>query len=269
MKSLAVVVFFSALIATSLPAAGSDGSSSAGPDMLVFTTGLDHYQTGGLGSNGSLDWIRHSRGSEIYTIGFGVFSNPASHWSFGRFGAVRPLNPKVSLQAEATVGAGGDAAGRFGYQIYEGELSYKCSRVLYVRAGDKFLSISDTHGHLLRSGIDLFPVRNLQAHVTYAHSASGNLGTQYVSSGLDLQLRKLAFVAGYSGGDVVPQNQDLLSQTISRGQVFHDAFFGIGLRVSKSELHIAYDVLIGNSQRQSVVIAWKIPLQRPGTHAHD
>src|SRR5262249_52460948 len=153
------------------------------------------------------------------------------------------------LQAEASVGTGGDAAGGFGYQVYEGELSYKCSRALYVRAGDKFLSISDTHGHLLRSGIDLFPVRNLQAHVTYAHSVSGNLGTQYVSSELDLQLRKLTLVAGYSGGDVVSQNQDLFSQSTPGGQIFHDAFFGFGVPVSSSELHIVYDALFGDSHR--------------------
>jgi hypothetical protein len=267
MKIFAVCLLLSAWMTAAFAAPPTDGTPSAAPapDSLVFSGSFDRYSPGSLGSNGSVDWVHASGADRTYTLGFGVYSVDTSRWSFAKLGAAYHWNARTTFQGLASVGGGHTDGDGFGYQIYDGSITYKATPRIYVRFGDQLFQIAGSRGHLLKPGLLLVPARRVQADLTYAHSVGGDVGNQFVSGRIDFTARAFHLLGGFSFGYSTPQRLSLDFGGPPVAQNFQEGFFGVGVPLSKTVLSIVADVLDADTNRRSVTIIWKVPIGKRGS----
>ena len=268
MKAFLSSLLLSIAVAAALAAAPADGSPPVAPagDFLAISGSVDRYGPGSLGSNGSLDWVHAPGADRTYTLGFGVYSVNSSRWSFGKLGGAYHWNARTTVQGQASIGGGHTDGNGFGYQIYDGSLTYKVNPRIYARLGDQFFQVAGSREHLVKPGLLVVPTRRLQADITYAHSVSGDVGTQYVFGRIDVTARSLHFLGGFSAGRSSPQHLNLDIGSPPASQNFQEGFFGVGVPLSKTVLSVVADVLNADpTRRRSVTINWKVPIGKRGT----
>jgi hypothetical protein len=261
---LIICVWTAATLSVAAPA---DGDTRAVPsaDSILLTASADRFNSGELGSNASLDWIHHSaslpRPRRTHTLGLAVYSAGDSRWSFGKLGAAYPLNDRITVQGQGSVGGGKTAGNGFGYQVYDNSVTAKVDPHFYFRLGHQFYRIAGSRSYLLKPGLVLVPTRRVQADLTYAHSALGNIGSQFFSGRIDFATRAVDWLGGLSWGDSTPGNLNLEIESAPRAQKFHDVFVGVSFRLPQSVLTVTGDFLDTEpSRRRSLTIAWKVPI---------
>ena len=268
MKRLVCSLLLIIGVTVALAAAPADGSPAVAPanDFLAFSGSVDRYGPGSFGSNGSLDWVHASGAARTYSVGFSAYSVDSSRWSFGKVGGAYHWNARTTFQAEASIGGGHTDGRGFGYQVYDGSLTYKVNPRIYAHLGDQFLQIGGSREHLLKPGLLMVPTRHLQADLTYAHSVSGDVSSQYIFGRIDVTIRTLDFLSGFSAGHSSPQHLNLDIGSPSASQDFREGFFGVGVPLSDTVLSVVTDVLnAGPTRRRGVTFTWKVPVGKRGS----
>ena len=220
-------------------------------DSLIVAGQTDTISPGHGGGGGSLDWVHPSVNGTTLTAGVSSFSIGDSRWSLGRVGgAIRP-DERTILQGQAP----------FAYRLFNAGLSYLASTATYIKAEDEYVDIGATHGHLLKTGAVFIPSTRLSADISYAHSLSGNLNSEFASARVDWQTEPARLLGGLAWGRSAP---DLLNIDVGSGngdQAFREFFVGMAMPVSGVELTAVADfVNLDTGRRRTLTLILKIPL---------
>jgi len=230
-------------------------------DSLIVAGQTDTISPGHGGGGGSLDWVHPSVNGTTLTAGASSFSIGDSRWSLGRVGgAIRP-DERTILQGQASLGSGRTAGSPFAYRLFNAGLSYLASTATYIKAEDEYVDIGATHGHLLKTGAVFIPSTRLSADISYAHSLSGNLNSEFASARVDWQTEPARLLGGLAWGRSAP---DLLNIDVGSGngdQAFREFFVGMAIPVSGVELTAVADfVNLDTGRRRTLTLILKIPL---------
>jgi hypothetical protein len=250
--------FAPALEQSARPSVAADMRPS---DSLIVAGQADTFSTGHGGGGASLDWVRASVNGTTLTAGVSSFSIGDSHWSFGRVGgAIRP-DERTIVQGQASLGSGRTAGSPFAYRLFNVGLSYLASTATYIKAEDQFVDIGATHGHLLKAGALFLPLTRLSADISYAHSVSGNLNSEFAAARVDWQTEPARLLGGLAWGRSAP---DLLNIDVGSGNgdhAFREFFVGMAIPVSGLELMAVADfVNLDTGRKRTLTLSLKIPL---------
>jgi hypothetical protein len=262
MKSLAGKTLRSSLLLLAFtPAAWAE-------DRLILTAdGVTLTDTDG-GAGGSIGWL-HNFGPKVVVGASAEYQTLAdAQWAFGTLsGALTggPDGKKWSVYGDARKGSGDDDAHDFTYQSALLGVSLPLYRRLSLQIEDKQIDIDTTHGNLPKAGLTFVWTPRLQTAVSYAHSISGNLGTELTQARLDYYGKSLHFITGAAFG---PANTVVLGDP-SLAQNFPDrsvrqGFLGFSRAYSRAEFLMLGDYLkIGDSERVTLTLSCMIHLNPP------
>ncbi len=238
-------------------------AATPGTDSLIVAGEWNHFVPAVNGGNGSVDWVHAGENGRTYTGGVAVFAISNSHWAFGRVGASFRPRPRFTLQGQASVGGGSTPGAEFYYQIYEGGLSYKVSQRLYLKFADEYIRIAATHGSLLKTGIIFVPARRLATDFTYAHSAGGNVGTEFFAGRFDVNVRKITVLSGFAVGRATPE---IFNVNVGRAPLQRDlreGFVGFRAPLSRFDLTLVADILnLNATHKRSLTVSFKLPIRK-------
>ena len=231
-------------------------------DALIATGEWERSSGGLSGGGGSLDWLHTARPGTNVSLGLAAYRLGGSQRTLGRAGAFFPIAARWTLEPQVSLGGGNTAGVGFLHQQYRATLGFRASSRLYLRAQEEYFHIGDSNGHLLSGGVSVLPSRLLSIDMSYAHSAGGNLGTQFVSGRFDLYRRTLRPFAGFAVGQTAPVvfdvgfGQQLVSQDL------HEGFVGFVFPIAAAEFTVALDwIQVGSTQRSTLTAGVKIPIR--------
>jgi hypothetical protein len=230
-------------------------------DSLIVAGQVDTISSGHGGGGGSLDWVRANGNGTTLTAGVSSFSISDSHWSFGRVGGSIRLDERTIVQGQASLGSGRTAGSPFAYRLFNAGLSYAASSTIYVKAEDQYVDIGATRGDLLKAGALFVPSTQLSADISYAHSLTGNLNSEFAGARVDWQTEPARLLGGLAWGRSAPALLNIDVGGGSGDQAFRELFVGVAIPVSGVELMAVADfVNLDTARKRTLTLSLKIPL---------
>jgi hypothetical protein len=206
-------------------------AASGASDSLIVSGEWDHIFPGIQGGSGSFDWLHTTEGHLAFLAGGSSSVLDNSHWTIGH-GEFIVLKPRWTLETSFRVGHGGTnlPSGGFGYQDYFGLFTYRLSKHLYPDVKEEYVNIGSSYGNLIRAGVCICAVHRWSHTISAAHSAGGNLATEYVSLREEVFSRKLVPYAELSIGKYLPKLVNPVLNVFSSSE--HTVSLTTGTRVN-------------------------------------
>jgi len=163
------------------------------------------------GGGGSLTWLHNFNPDALFSVGGEYETIANSHWSFGSLtGALGggSQSAKWNAYAEAHVGSG-EGAGISGsqhwdYEVYALGVAGTFDSKVTLQVETRQYDIDLTHGNLPKVNVNYLVTPRLMLGAAYAHSVSGNLGTDLTSVRLDQYNPGFNWFIGGAFGHVSP-----------------------------------------------------------------
>jgi hypothetical protein len=214
---------------------------------LVVSANADHLPEGNGGGVSAL--YIHPRAYAGATF----FSLPDTRWAYATFGAMRNIDPRTLLTAEANLGRGTDTSGGFRYLLVRGGITHELlAKQLYGEAEWLQADVARRQNGIARIGAT-FVDAPLTLRGSLYQSITGDDDTTLVTVRGDYAFARMTAIAGFSAGRATPV---LLQQSDRETTRVREAFGGVALRGWTIVATVGED-------RQRVSVSWRIPMGEP------
>ena len=256
-----------ATILGALGAVVSCAVAAAADDRLLFIGSVSHIPN----STGARDWQAHwlhDRSTAAkFSAGIESHSSGDARWTLGSVSGAfihntTAMSPRqYGLLGEFHQGSGNDTTHSFNYQVIVGGLSYALTPDLTLQLEERYINVDATRGHLPKVGLAYTADRHWLTTMFYAHSASGNLGTELVGARLDIYQPAARLLAGVSFGKSSPAVVNLQPTFVAPGLILREEYFGAAWQVLRGELLLVTDFLdLGGSRRETLTMSYTVHL---------
>jgi hypothetical protein len=150
-------------------------------DSLIVSGEFDHIGPNTNGTAGSFQWLHADGHHFVYQAGVSSQLLGQTHWTLATAGLVwfqRRWTVESSLRAghgSATV------TGGFPYLDFLGAVTYRATPHLVTNVKAEYIDVATSHGSLFGAGVCICDTHRYSTTVSFAHSALGNLATEFVS----------------------------------------------------------------------------------------
>jgi hypothetical protein len=216
-------------------------------DTLVLGASADHLDHGNCGS-ASVLWIR-PRGANTLTAGGAFFTLANARWAYATLGAMRRVNERTIVNAEANLGRGDDDGGDFRYVLLRAGVTRELlAKRLYGEAEWLQADVARRHNGIVRIGAAYLPYPPLTLRGSLYQSIAGDDDTTLVSLRGDYDLGRMIIIGGFSAGRGAPV---LLQQSIADETRVREAFGGVAI-------HGWTVIATAGEERQRLSVSWRV-----------
>ena len=218
-------------------------------DAIVIGASADRLDDRN-GGGASVLWI-HPRGNDTLTAGGAFFSLADARWAYATLGAMRRVNERTIVNAEANLGRGDDDGGDFRYLLLRAGVARELIlRRVYGEAEWLQADVARRQNGIARIGATYLPLPRLTLRGSVYQSFSGDDDTTLVSLRGDYDLGRMIAIAGISAGRATPV---LLQQSVTGETDVREAFAGAAMR--------GWTVIATvGEERQRLSVSWRVPV---------
>jgi hypothetical protein len=245
-------VILPGVVSTTRVSAAGSGTD----DRLSFSVDGSTLSGTGNGGGGSLGWLHNFNANTVVGLGAEYEAIADTHWTFGSLSAstTRAVsNGKLSFYGEVDKGSGDSGAQRFDYSVADVGAIRTFNQKFSLQLEDRQIDIFTTHGNLPQ--IQAAARWNPQwlTTVAYAHSVSGNLGTDLGSVRIDRYLTSVSLFAGGAIGRAAPVALGVDTEVIETPGTLREAFLGAAKSLRRADFTLTADYVDLASRRQVTV----------------
>lgn len=176
-----------------------------------------------------------------------------AHWTVGSLSAAFTQGApgrRWSVSGELHEGAGDVGDHAFHYSILAAGVGYTLGTRASLQLEDRQIDVDTTHGNLPKLTASYAWTPMLQTSVAYAHSISGNLGTDLVSARLDHYATPWNWFLGGATGKASPEVVNLKTGVVQPGNTLREGFVGVARPFGNAKLTLVADYLdLGGTKR--------------------
>jgi hypothetical protein len=256
LRSAPLWIALSVTAGAALPSA-----AAADTDDRLSVTGNASALTGDhAGGGGAVGWLHNFTDSTLFDVEGEYEALANAHWEFGTLSASTSFGPpdgKLSLSAEAHEGAGHIGTQPFDYRIEAAGIARSFGTQLSLQAEDRQFDVDTTHGKLPKLGASFAWTPAVATGVAYAHTVSGNLGTDLLSLRIDTYSTAVNLLAGGAFGTASPAVLNLETGVIQPGKRLNEGFLGCATPLSNGKLTVVGDYLdLGGIRRVTLTVSY-------------
>jgi hypothetical protein len=261
MKLLPALSLISSLSACPLFCVASAAEIDARPpNRLILSangvrlTGVDD------GGGGSLNYLHYLTPDAMIGVGAEHQFIADSKWTFGSlrgaYGFGAPER-RTTLFGELHLGNGDEDERAFDYGVAVLGVSQSLSSKFSIQLETKEIDVDLSDGNLPELGLTYVWSPRWMTNISYAHSVSGNLGTELTSARIDHYGQRLNVFIGGAAGSADPVVLNLPPGAGQPVNNLKEAFLGIGKGFSRGEVQLVGDYLeSGESERITVTLTF-------------
>jgi hypothetical protein len=247
------------------PASGAAAAPSEN-ELLVSGSGYALEDPSAGGGAGSLTYL-HDFSSGVLGVAGEYDTLANAHWEFGSLtGALNFGSPadKWTLYAEGHEGIGevGTYFGlrRFDYNVEAAGLDAAFGGKVILQLDSHQYDIDTAHGNLPKAGVGVLWTPHLETTVSFAHSVSGNLGTQLTMLRLDY-FGPISWVLGGATGFASPPVLNIVTGTLGPAPTYREGFLGFTKTFRRVDWGILADYIkLGEVKRYTLTMTWTLHL---------
>lgn len=164
---------------------------------------------------------------------------------------------RFNLIGEVYYGEGDDVGRKFDYAVGALGISQAISNKFSVQLETRQFDIDTTDGNLPKLGLTYVWTPSLVTNVSYAHSVSGNLGTELTSARIDYYGRFVNLLLGGASGRANPSV--LVPELGVTAPASHSkqGFLGLGKTFKRGEVQLLGDYLeVSGSEKITVTLSF-------------
>jgi len=214
------------------------------------------------GGGGSLTWL-HDFSSGTLGVGGQYQTLANAHWEFGSLtGSLKLGSPedKWSLYGEADEGSGELGSRRFDYAVEAAGLEAAFGGKLTLQLETRQYDIDTAHGNLPKAAVGVLWTPHFQTTVSFAHSVSGNLGTQLTALRLDFFGPVNALVGGATGF-AAPPIVNFQTGATGIAPTYREGYLGLSKAFRRVDWGILADYLkLGEVKRLTLTLTCTLHL---------
>lgn len=223
------------------------------------------------GEGGSIDYL-HSMTHAVIGAGGEYQKLANASWEFGSLtGALRggSGDMKWTLDGEVHRGVGviDEYFGphHFDYGVEAVGVSGTFSNRVTLQLETRQFDIDTTHGNLPKAGLGVLWARTWLTTVSYAHSVSGNLGTELTTLRIDRFGRVVNIIAGAAAGHVAPAVVNIQTGAVGPAPQYREGYVGFTRKFTRVDVGLLgdYETLSG-IHRLTGTLTFTIHLDRSG-----
>ncbi len=254
--------------ASATPSAASAPSAASDDRLIIIGNGSTLYDPSGGGGGGSLTWL-HNFASGLLGIAGEYQTLANAHWEFGSLtGSINLGNPdeKWTLYGEVHAGVGdiGEYQGlrRFDYDVEAAGASGTFGGKVTVQLETRQYDIDTAHGNLPKLGVGVLWTPHFETTVSYAHSVSGNLGTQLTTLRLDF-FGPVNWAVGGATGFAAPPIVNFTTGATGPAPPYREGYLGLSRTFRRVDWAILADYLkLGEVKRITLTLTCTLHLSR-------
>jgi hypothetical protein len=257
--------------AASAPAAPATPAPATIPSdnrLIVSGNGSTLYDPSSGGGGGSVTYLQDFS-SGLLGIGGQYQTLANAHWEFGSLtGALNFGNPgdKWNVYGEADEGVGdiGEYLGlrRFDYNEEAAGVDGTFGSKVTVQLETRQYDIDTAHGNLPKIGVGVLWTPHFETTVSYAHSVTGNLGTQLTTLRLDY-LGPVNWVVGGATGFASPPIVNFETGATGPAPSYREGYLGLSKAFRRVDWAILADYLkLGEVKRITLTLTCTLHLSR-------
>jgi len=220
----------------------------------VRLTGVDD------GGGGSLNYLHYLAPDAMIGIGAEHQFIADSSWTFGSLRAAYGFGApatKTTLFGELHLGGGDEDGREFDYGIAVVGVSQFLSSKFSLQLETREIDVDLSDGNLPKLGLTYVWSPRWLTNVSYAHSVSGNLGTELTSARIDYYGQHVNLFIGGAFGSADPVVLNLPPGAGQPVNNLKEGFAGVGKAFSRGEVQLVGDYLeSGESERITVTLTF-------------
>lgn len=248
------------------PSQASAGNVNRPSDRLMLSANGSTLTDTSGGGGGSVHWLHEMNAGTLIGAGVDYQTIADSHWTYGalRGALIRTgqANARWAFYGDIRQGSGSDVGDSFTYSIVAAGIAYTMAGGLSLQLDDQQIDVDTTHGNLPKLSLGYLWNPRLLTGVSYAHSVSGNLGTDLVSARIDYYGRSLNLLAGGAYGDAAPAVLNLPIGVAQPGRTLREVFVGLSKPFSRAEVMLVTDYQeLAGSERVTLTLTYTIHLR--------
>jgi hypothetical protein len=237
-------------------------------DRLSFTGNASALTDDHAGGGGAVGWLHNFTDSSLFDVEGEYEALANAHWEFGTLSASTSFGPpdgKLSVSAEAHEGAGHIGTQPFDYRIEAAGIARTFGTQFSLQAEDRQFDVDTTHGNLPKLGASYAWIPAVTTGVAYAHTVSGNLGTDLLSLRIDTYSKSFNWLAGGAFGTASPAVLNLETGVVQPGKRLNEGYTGFGTPLSNGKLTVVADYLdLGGIRRITLTVNYIVDLGAGG-----
>ncbi len=241
----------------------SVGSSVAATDDRIALSANGESLTGTRGGGGAaLGWLHNFDADTLASVAVEHQGIANSQWTFGSvLGSLgRTWNgAHYSVYGEVHEGAGAEGTRRFDYQIGAVGLSATFFNRFTAQLEDRQIDVQPTHGNLPKLALSYLWSPHVLTSVSFASSASGNLGTHLGAARLDYYGPALNVLAGAAYGLASATVLGIDESVLAPAKRLKEGYVGISKPFprARGELTLVADYLdLSGSRRATLTLSY-------------
>ena len=192
-----------------------------------------------------------------------------THWTFGTLSGSTTRaasNGKLSIYGEVQKGAGDFGAQGFDYSVVDAGVIRTFNQKFSLQVEDRQIDIFTTHGNLPQIQAAARWNPRWLTTVAYAHSVSGNLGTDLGSMRIDRYMPTINLFAGGALGKAAPVALGVETEVVQPPGTLREVFLGASKSLRRADFTLVGDYLDLASRRQvtvtlSCILHLRVPAQ--------
>lgn len=214
---------------------------------------------------GSLDSVKWSLGAEAH-LGAGDIANnevlvPGSSYE----GEPRVRDSGIDRSSSSSSADPSVSDHHFNYDVEAVNVSGTFLDRLTLQLESRQYDIDTTHGNLPKVGLGVLWAREWLTTASYAHSVSGNLGTEFVTLRIDHYGRVLNWVVGGARGHVAPPVINIQTGATGVAPLYSEGYAGITRVFPRFELALLGDYIdLSGSKRVTATLTITVHLANGG-----
>jgi hypothetical protein len=251
------------------PAAAPPAPSQVDDRISLSADGSTLTNTNG-GGGAAAGWLHNFDAQTLAGLAVEHQVLASAQWTFASInGSVtRTLgDASYGLYGEAHEGDGDDASHPFKYRIEAAGISGTFFHRLSAQLEDRRIDIETTHGNLPKLGLSYLWNPRLQTAISYAYTASGNLGTRLTAVRIDEYGSAVNFLAGGAFGQASPAVLNEEGELLVPGHTLREGYFGVVKPVARwrSDLSLVFDYInLSGSKRATLTLNYTFHLGHAG-----
>jgi len=228
--------------------------------LILSGNGSELEDPSSGGGGGSLTWL-HDFSSGTLGVGGQYQTLANAHWEFGTLtGSINLGTPgdKWALYAEGDEGVGDIGAylglRRFDYEVEAAGVNAVLGGKVTLQLETRQYDIDTAHGDLPKLGLGFFWTPHFETSVSFAHSVSGNLGTQLSTLRLDY-FGPVNWTAGGATGFASPPIVNFQTGATGVAPTYREGYLGLSKAFHRIDWGILADYLkLGEVKRITLTL---------------
>jgi hypothetical protein len=230
------------------PAAAAPPSAPGADRLIISGNGSSLEDPSGGGGGGSLTWLHDFSSGTLGVAGeYQTLDN--AHWEFGSLtGSVNLGSPgdKWTLYAEGHEGVGdiGTYFGlrRFDYNVEAAGVDATFAGKVTLGLESRQYDIDTAHGNLPKASVGVLVTPHFETTVSYAHSVTGNLGTQLTTLRFDV-FGPVNWIVGGATGFASPPIVNFETGALGPAPSYREGYLGLSKTFRRLDWAILADYL--------------------------